>query len=114
MNAKHRAKIEKEAALKKQLGVVEYARISAENKVGKIARDLAIDLVKAEREAVIHETVNVMQCAMTIALHKEFGFGSVRTNKIVAEMNTQLECVHKGLVTIEDLKGRCLEIGVEI
>lgn len=114
MNAKQRAKIEKERQLKKQLGEVEFARQKAEEQVNEKARKLAERLVEKHSQLAVKEAVEVMQYVMAYSLNKLYGFGAVRINKIFTDMRLQMDCVREGLVTGEDIMNWCSENKIDL
>lgn len=112
MNARHRARVEKELALKKQLGAVEYARQKAEKQLNEKARECAEKIVDRHTEIAIREATNVMQYIMCISMNKLFDMQTKEINALLDEMRFQMECIRSGLVTGDDIVNWCTQNGI--
>jgi hypothetical protein len=66
--------------------------------------DKAIEGIK--RNAT-YGAVKVMSAVMAISLNDEYGFGTTRIQKLLDRMKSQLECIERNTVDINDIYKWC-------
>jgi DNA topoisomerase VI subunit B len=114
LNAKHRAKLEHERRLKKQLGVLEYERQKAEKSLNEKAQERAFQIVDKHTDLAIKATNEVIRIVLAYVLNKEFNFGATRIERVFKGMDFQMECVQSGHVSGDDLKQWCVDNNIKI
>lgn len=71
-------------------------------------------LSKAVKEETIKQTIELVTGTMALALNNEFQFGATRINRLISRINTELECIHEGHLSRDDVQNWCKDNDINL
>jgi FAD synthase len=81
-------------------------------------KHVSTEVEKIKREA-LRMAVGDLTAAFVMSLHDEFDWfsnkqhGKARIEKLLTRVSKNFECINQGLITVEDIKAWCEEVGID-
>lgn len=60
--------------------------------------------VQEIKSTMLNTAINCIESALCIVLHDKLGYGKVRIQRIINELENQLDCIVSGTVTLDELE----------